>query len=119
MTRDDTWDPDQYHRFRAERSAPFFDLLALVQPVDAPRVADLGCGTGELTADTHRALGARSTVGVDRSPAMLESARALRVDGLTFAEGDIATFTPETSALPSPSTVRRRALVTASWNAIT
>lgn len=94
MTRDDTWDPDQYHRFRAERSAPFFDLLALVQPVDGPRVADLGCGTGELTADAHRMLGARETVGIDRSPAMLERARELEVDGLTFAPGDLATFAP-------------------------
>jgi trans-aconitate 2-methyltransferase len=94
VTRDDTWDPDQYHRFRAERSAPFFDLLALVQPVDAPRLADLGCGTGELTADAHRALRARETVGIDRSPAMLERAESRDVDGLTFALGDIATFAP-------------------------
>jgi trans-aconitate 2-methyltransferase len=96
VTRDDTWDPDQYHRFRAERSAPFFDLLALVQAVDAPRLADLGCGTGELTADAHRALHARETVGIDRSSAMLERAQALDVDGLTFAQGDIATFAPAT-----------------------
>ena len=27
-----TWDPDQYHRFRDERSRPFFDLLDLVEP---------------------------------------------------------------------------------------
>ena len=94
MTRDDTWDPDQYHRFRAERSAPFFDLLALVQPIDGPRVADLGCGTGELTADAHRVLAARETVGIDRSPAMLERAQELHVDGLSFVVGDIATFAP-------------------------
>src|SRR3954449_5775252 len=89
----DTWDPDQYQRFRAERSAPFFDLLALVRPVGAPRLADLGCGTGELTADAHHALQAQETVGVDRSPAMLERARTLEVEGLTFALGDIAAFT--------------------------
>jgi trans-aconitate 2-methyltransferase len=94
VTRDDSWDPDQYHRFRAERSAPFFDLLALVQPVEAPRLADLGCGTGELTADAHRVLHARETVGIDRSAAMLERAETLDVDGLTFASGDIATFAP-------------------------
>jgi trans-aconitate 2-methyltransferase len=94
VTRDDTWDPDQYHRFRAERSAPFFDLLALVHPIDGPRVADLGCGTGELTADAHRVLGARETVGIDRSPAMLERAQELHVDGLSFVPGDIATFAP-------------------------
>ena len=42
----DTWNPEQYHRFQNERSQPFFDLLALVEPSTAPRVADLGCGTG-------------------------------------------------------------------------
>ena len=95
MTRDDAWDPDQYHRFRAERSAPFFDLLALVQPVDAPRLADLGCGTGELTADAHRALHARETVGIDRSRGDAGArAQSLDVDGLTFELGDIATFAP-------------------------
>jgi trans-aconitate 2-methyltransferase len=91
---DDCWDPDQYHRFRTERSAPFFDLLALVQATDRPHVADLGCGTGELTADAHRVLGARATVGIDSSPAMLDHARELAVDGLTFAAGDIAVFDP-------------------------
>ncbi|HYJ70923.1 MAG TPA: trans-aconitate methyltransferase, partial [Actinomycetota bacterium] len=40
----DTWDPERYGRFAAERAAPFHDLLALLQPVDRPRVVDLGCG---------------------------------------------------------------------------
>ena len=54
----DTWNPEQYHRFRNERSQPFFDLLALIERDAArPRVADLGCGTGELTAEAHAALG--------------------------------------------------------------
>lgn len=88
----DAWDPDQYHRFRAERSKPFFDLLALLEPVDRPRVVDLGCGTGELTAELHRALGARETTGIDSSPAMLERAADHAGDGLRFVEGDISTF---------------------------
>ena len=90
----DSWDPDQYHRFRAERSAPFFDLLGLIDARDAPRVVDLGCGTGELTAEAHRLLAASETLGIDRSPAMLEEARALTVDGLRFEAGDIASFEP-------------------------
>ena len=47
----DAWDPQQYDRFKAERSAPFHDLVALVEPpAPGARLADLGCGTGELTA---------------------------------------------------------------------
>jgi trans-aconitate 2-methyltransferase len=88
----DSWNPEQYHRFQTERSQPFFDLLALVEPSAAPRVADLGCGTGELTAEAHTALAARETVGIDQSPAMLAQATKLDVAGLTFREGDLAQF---------------------------
>jgi trans-aconitate 2-methyltransferase len=55
----DVWDPARYERFHDERSRPFRDLLALVQPREAMRVVDLGCGTGELTALLHGRLGAR------------------------------------------------------------
>jgi trans-aconitate 2-methyltransferase len=92
---DDTWDPDQYHRFQAERSMPFFDLLALVEPVETPRLADLGCGTGELIAAAAARLGAREALGVDSSAAMLERAREHATDTLTFVRGDIGDFTPE------------------------
>ena len=71
------WDPDQYERFKAERTRPFWDLLALVQPVPGGRVVDLGCGTGELTKELHRVLDASEPVGVDNSSAMLERGRAL------------------------------------------
>src|SRR6266542_2855153 len=43
------WNPDTYHKFQRERSAPFADLLALVNVRDNLRAIDLGCGTGELT----------------------------------------------------------------------
>jgi trans-aconitate 2-methyltransferase len=88
----DGWDPDQYSRFRDERAAPFFDLLALVRPVPNGSVADLGCGTGELTAAAHDRLGASRTLGVDSSPAMLARARQLEASGVAFAGGDIADF---------------------------
>src|SRR5580700_9159808 len=65
------WDPEQYERFKAERSRPFFDLLALVRPRPGMRVVDLGCGTGELTTELHTRLGARETVGIDSSETML------------------------------------------------
>jgi trans-aconitate 2-methyltransferase len=91
MSRD-VWKPELYARFRAERSRPFYDLLAMVRPRPGMRVVDLGCGTGELTADAHKRLRARSTLGIDSSPAMLEKAGPLAGDGLTFAQGDIGSF---------------------------
>ena len=89
----DTWDPQQYERFRAEREQPFFDLLDLVRPHPEPRVVDLGCGTGELTRELHRRLGARETIGLDSSPAMLERSAPHAGDGVRFETGDIAEFT--------------------------
>jgi trans-aconitate 2-methyltransferase len=88
------WDPDQYERFKAERSRPFWDLLALVQPVPGGRVVDLGCGTGELTKELHRVLGASETVGIDSSPTMFERANAFAGSGLHFELDDIATWEP-------------------------
>jgi len=71
----DTWDPAQYDKFQREREQPFHDLLAMVRPGSALRVADLGCGTGKLTRTLHQHLAARETVGIDRSDSMLADAR--------------------------------------------
>jgi trans-aconitate 2-methyltransferase len=86
------WEPAQYRQFRRERTAPFDDLLALVEPVPGGRAADLGCGSGELTVRLHHHLRARATVGFDRSPQMLAEARSLSVEGVRFERGDIAAF---------------------------
>jgi trans-aconitate 2-methyltransferase len=87
----DTWDPEQYERFKAERSQPFFDLLSLVEPPGG-RVLDLGCGTGALTRALHERTGAAETVGIDSSDAMLADAAAHAGGGLRFDKGDIASL---------------------------
>jgi trans-aconitate 2-methyltransferase len=86
----DSWNPAQYERFRRERAQPFQDLLALVEPRPAMRAVDLGCGTGDMTLHLHERLKARSTLGVDRSAAML--AKAPQAQGLAFVERDLKTF---------------------------
>jgi trans-aconitate 2-methyltransferase len=93
-THPDTWDPVQYERFREQRSRPFHDLVALVQARPGLRVVDLGCGTGELTLALHRALGARETLGLDRSPAMLGRSAGFAQDGLRFELSDLGEFEP-------------------------
>jgi trans-aconitate 2-methyltransferase len=91
------WNPDQYERFFAERRQPFDDLVALCIPVPGGRVVDLGCGTGNLTAELHQRMQAAETVGVDSSESMLARARANHGDvpGLTFTEGSIETWLGE------------------------
>jgi trans-aconitate 2-methyltransferase len=90
----DAWDAAQYERFERERSAPFFDLLDLVEPCPGGRVVDLGCGTGELTRALHERTGASGTVGLDSSPAMLARSADHAGGGVTFELGDIAAWMP-------------------------
>jgi len=101
----DVWNPDRYERFRAERKQPFVDLCALIEKRDGMRVVDLGCGTGDLTLELHQRLGARETLGIDNSAAML--AKAPSAPGLRFELGDIAQF-PEEPALPATGGARSR-----------
>jgi trans-aconitate 2-methyltransferase len=91
----DAWNPLQYDRFRSERAQPFFDLLAMVRRRDKMSVADLGCGTGELTRQMHQQLAAARTVGIDSSAKMLAGTDALAGDGLAFRRQDIADFANE------------------------
>jgi trans-aconitate 2-methyltransferase len=86
------WNPAQYAMYRDERAQPFHDLMALVQPQPDMRVVDLGCGPGELTRELHVTLGARETLGIDNSPAMLEKAAAYAGDGLRFEHADLGAF---------------------------
>ncbi|HKG53692.1 MAG TPA: methyltransferase domain-containing protein [Anaerolineales bacterium] len=81
------WDPKQYHKFQAERSAPFFDLLALVEIRPNLNVVDLGCGTGELTRHLAALPGSKVT-GLDASPQMLEKATSFSTPSLRFEQGD-------------------------------
>jgi trans-aconitate 2-methyltransferase len=87
----DTWNPSQYEKFAGERRQPFDDLLTLVRPAPGGTVVDLGCGSGELTAELHRHTGAARTLGLDSSAAMLAKAPA-DVDGLVFETGDLSTW---------------------------
>ncbi len=86
----DAWSPAQYDRFKEERRQPFRDLLALIARKPGMRVVDLGCGTGETTSELHRTLGAKETLGVDSSEAML--AKATPEPGLSFTQVSIEEF---------------------------
>jgi trans-aconitate 2-methyltransferase len=91
------WNPDLYHKFQSERSAPFYDLLALVEVRPNLKVIDLGCGTGELTRQLADKLPNSDVTGLDSSPQMLDAARAASFarPGLVFEQGDQATLTGE------------------------
>lgn len=97
------WNPEQYHKFQSERSAPFYDLLALVEVRPHLKVVDLGCGTGELTRELADRLPESRVTGLDSSPQMLDAARAASFQppgpsaslrtSLVFEAGDQASLT--------------------------
>jgi trans-aconitate 2-methyltransferase len=88
----DTWNPTQYDKFQAEREQPFFDLADMVESRPGMRIVDLGCGTGRLTRALHERLAARETIGIDRSPKMLEQQDRGLLPNLHFEVGTIEDF---------------------------
>jgi trans-aconitate 2-methyltransferase len=84
------WQPTLYHKFQAERSAPFFDLLALLEIRPNLKVVDLGCGTGELTRRLAASLPDSDVTGLDSSVQMLEQASSHSGPGLRFEQSDQA-----------------------------
>jgi trans-aconitate 2-methyltransferase len=88
------WDPTQYDKFKKERSRPFFDLLAQLDEIAPKTVADLGCGTGELTAELAKKWPQAEVVGVDSSPEMLEKSKAYANEHLRFRTAAMEEWTP-------------------------
>ena len=83
------WNPEVYDQFKNERSAPFFDLLNLVEKRPDLSVIDLGCGTGELTSQLLDYLEDSKIIGIDSSAEMLEKAKHFETSRLTFAKRSI------------------------------
>ncbi|WP_069768606.1 trans-aconitate 2-methyltransferase [Streptomyces sp. LUP30] len=99
MTTNPSWDPAQYLRHAGHRARPFADLLARVPvlPREPPRIADLGCGPGNVTVVlADRWPDARIT-GYDNSPQMLADAASHAGPHLDFAHADLTDWTPAES----------------------
>ena len=89
------WDPDQYNKFKAQRSQPFLDLMALVKGDGFSHAVDLGCGTGEMTQKMHIEKMCQNTLGIDSSPEMLSESKKYESTGLHFETANIDQFVPK------------------------
>jgi trans-aconitate 2-methyltransferase len=92
-----TWDPQQYLRHADHRGRPFVDLLARVPdlPRSPARIADLGCGPGNMTALLAERWPTARITGYDNSPQMLEKAAAHASGRVDFAHADAADWAPQ------------------------
>ncbi|MEV7833223.1 trans-aconitate 2-methyltransferase [Streptomyces subrutilus] len=98
-----TWDPGQYLRHADHRARPFLDLLARIpEPPGRPtRIADLGCGPGNVTALLADRWPEARISGFDLSREMLERATAEHAGptagggSLDFHPADLAHWIPE------------------------
>lgn len=90
------WDPQQYARFSAERSRPFYDLFERLGNPTVARAVDLGCGSGELTRLLSKRWRGAEVLGLDSSQEMLAQAQLYAQAGqLRFEQGSIETWTPK------------------------
>ncbi|MFF9029305.1 trans-aconitate 2-methyltransferase [Streptomyces iakyrus] len=102
-----TWDPAQYLRHAGHRARPFADLLARLPdpptrpPAGRPRIADLGCGPGNVTALLAARWPTALITGYDNSPEMLDKAHVDHEGPtpgggrLDFGHADVRTWTPK------------------------
>lgn len=94
------WDPAKYLDYADLRARPFHDLVARIRAEEPRRVADLGCGPGNLT----RTLGERwpnaTLEAFDNSPEMVAAARAAGVDARVLTAQEWAPE-PDTDVLVS------------------
>jgi trans-aconitate 2-methyltransferase len=89
------WDAAQYLRYADERARPFADLLGRVALENPRRIADLGCGPGNLTRILAERWPAAHVVGVDNSADMLAQARPNGIDSrLGFTQADLTAWSP-------------------------
>ncbi|MBI3259792.1 MAG: methyltransferase domain-containing protein [Ignavibacteriae bacterium] len=86
------WNPEQYDKFKAERSAPVNDLFSLIQIRPGMRAIDLGCGTGEHTRCLADILPESEVLGIDSSPQMLSKSKQFERKGLSFSLGSFEDF---------------------------
>ena len=87
------WDPALYSAFSAPRLRPALDLMARIGAPAPGRVADLGCGPGNVTRLLAERWPQARVEGIDSSPEMLAAA-AREAPGIGWSQADIGAWTP-------------------------
>jgi len=69
------WNPDQYLKFKNERTQPSIDLISKIKLGDPRYIIDIGCGPGNSTQALYRRWPTAEIVGLDNSVEMIRKAR--------------------------------------------
>jgi trans-aconitate 2-methyltransferase len=85
------WDPAKYLDYADLRARPFHDLVARIGAAAPRRVADLGCGPGNLTVSLRERWPAAVLECGDSSPEMVAAARSRGLDATLL---DVRDWTP-------------------------
>jgi len=85
------WDPAKYLDYADLRARPFHDLTARIGAEAPRRVADLGCGPGNLTVDLGKRWPSATLECSDSSPEMVAAARSRDLDAHLV---DVRDWTP-------------------------
>lgn len=70
------WNPQQYLKFKNERTRPTIDLVARIPLKRPKKIIDIGCGPGNSTQILYNRWPSADILGVDSSRKMIEKARA-------------------------------------------
>jgi trans-aconitate 2-methyltransferase len=69
------WDPEQYLKFRDERTQPSIDLVSRIKIKKVNSIIDIGCGPGNSTQILYQKWPNAEIVGIDNSEEMINKAR--------------------------------------------
>ena len=87
------WNPNQYLKFKNERTQPSRDLISRIALENPATILDLGCGPGNSTAALRRRWPDARVAGLDNSPEMIQAA-SKDFPGGEWILADVTTFQP-------------------------
>lgn len=83
------WNPQQYLKFKNERTQPALDLAARLE-LNPAKALDVGCGPGNSTQVVAERFPGAHILGVDSSASMIKTARRAHPE-LEFQQCDVST----------------------------
>ena len=70
------WNPEQYLKYRNERTQPSIDLISHIKLSNPEKIIDIGCGPGNSTQMLVERWPESKITGIDNSPAMIQKAKS-------------------------------------------